>query len=274
MDRSEISAHLELAIQASVAAMREILIVYNSHFDIGYKEDASPVTLADRKADATIRRHLEPAGIYIMSEEAPILPYSERHHLTHLWIVDPMDGTKEFIKRNGEFTTNIALTENGIPVLGVIGVPVAQEIYFAAEGLGAFRAVLHSAGNTLASLMERASPLPLPSRTRPVRIMGSRSHTNDTTREFFEKFSRLYPGSEIMAGGSSLKLCRIAEGTIDLYPRFSPINEWDVAAGDAIIRFAGGTVTDPDTGELLRYNKESLLQYPFVAKAAGFEFDA
>lgn len=259
---SEIQQLLLLALQANYRAMQTILDIYDSPFSVDYKADESPVTLADREADRIIRDGLAPAGYYVMSEEESPWPFDRRQALSRLWIVDPLDGTKEFVKRNGEFTTNIALVESGVPVLGVVGIPMLQQVYYAARGMGAFRC---SAAPVDATFPADALRLPLAGEPRPLRIIGSRSHPHSGTQAYINRVKLQVPEAEIVYGGSSYKLCRIADGTADLYPRFSPINEWDIAAGDALVRYAGGRMEDAQTKKEIFYNKENLVQPPFIA---------
>lgn len=244
--------------------MHEINKVYNTHFDIEYKDDDSPVTLADRNADKTIRSYLQPSGYYVMSEEEPVIPYPERKTLSRLWIVDPLDGTKEFVKRNGEFTTNIALIEDGIPVIGIVGLPVHNLIYFGAKGLGSGKIRLSVHENT-----DWYQPLPFSAGNNPPRLIASRSHKGQATDAYVALLEKKYGKMELLTFGSSLKLCKVAEGQADIYPRISPISEWDVAAGHAILKYAGGHVLNPFTYEEITYNKENLEQYPFVAVRKG-----
>ena len=187
-----------------------------------------------------------------------------------LWVVDPLDGTKEFIKRNGEFTVNIALVENGIPVLGVIYVPVSRTLYFSEDSIGAYRIEgidARSAGLSPDDLMEKADRLPLEQAdTKGFVIVASRSHLSPETEEYIRKLESEYGHVNLISCGSSLKICRVAEGSADIYPRFAPTMEWDTAAGHAIVRASGKNIYLTDERTPLHYNKENLLNPWFIVK--------
>lgn len=249
---------LATAIQAALDAGRDIMEIYDdpeADFGIERKADNSPLTRADKAAHARIMTYLEPTGIPVLSEEGAHLPYDKRRTWQRLWIVDPLDGTKEFIKRNGEFTVNIALVEDGAPVMGVIYVPVKQQLYYGIVGEGA----------TKEEDGVRSS-LPLPAGERPFTVVASRSHLSSETADFIDNLRREHPDLELVSSGSSLKICLVAEGKADIYPRHAPTMEWDTAAGDAIARAAGRSVVDALTGEPLRYNKEDLHNPWFVVE--------
>lgn len=256
------------AIEAAIAAGKEILEVYENTFEVEYKEDNSPLTIADKKAHNIIVKALRETGIPILSEEGRAIPYGERQNWSTLWVVDPLDGTKEFIKQNGEFTVNIALVEAGAPVLGVIYVPVEESLYFAAQGLGAWRldkaAHVHDVDNA-DDYMDRAERLP-EKQQRPFTMVGSRSHMSDATADYFEGIREEHPEAEIISRGSSLKICMVAEGTADVYPRFAPTMEWDTCAGHAIANEAGYEVIRPEDKKPLDYNKEDLLNPWFIVQ--------
>jgi 3'(2'), 5'-bisphosphate nucleotidase len=184
-----------------------------------------------------------------------------------LWIVDPIDGTKEFIKRNGEFTVNIALAREGVPVLGVIYVPVTGELYVGVEGEGA-RKALWPADETreVQGVMETAETLPMDKGDRSFTAVASRSHMSPETEEFIAELRKEHGEVALISKGSSLKLCMVAEGKADCYPRFAPTMEWDTAAGQAICMAAGFDVIDQNTGETMRYNREHLLNAWFLVK--------
>ena len=249
---------LATAIQAALDAGRDIMEIYDdpeADFGIERKADNSPLTRADKAAHARIMTYLEPTGIPVLSEEGGHLPYDERRTWQRLWIVDPLDGTKEFIKRNGEFTVNIALVEDGTPVLGVIYVPVKQQLYYGIAGEGAKK-----------EERGECSKLPLPAGERAFTVVASRSHLSPETADFIDNIRLEHPDLELVSSGSSLKICLVAEGKADIYPRHAPTMEWDTAAGDAIARAAGCEVVDALTGEPLRYNKEDLHNPWFVVK--------
>ena len=248
---------LDIAIRASLAAGRDILSIYNdpdADFKIELKADNSPLTRADKSAHQRIMTFLEPTGIPVLSEEGAQLPYSERRHWQRLWIVDPLDGTKEFIKHNGEFTVNIALVENGTPVMGVIYVPVKDILYYGSSE-GAF---IETKGIK--------ETLPHETRSRCFTCVASRSHLSSETADFIEELRREHPNLELISSGSSLKICLVAEGRADIYPRHAPTMEWDTAAGHAIALAAGRQMIDAANGEPLRYNKEDLHNPWFIVR--------
>jgi 3'(2'), 5'-bisphosphate nucleotidase len=274
----ERSNWLYTAIKGSLAAGRAILEVYDSpDMQVQQKADNSPLTLADRRAHAIIKSAIGGFGIPVLSEEGRGIPFAERRQWPRMWIVDPLDGTKEFIKRNGEFTVNIALAEEGTPTLGVIYVPVTDSLYFADHERGAFKldgcrkvglGEKKTGGiGSLASLIEKAVRLPLPrEHKRPFTIMGSRSHATPELEAYVEKMRRQYGEVDFIASGSSLKICRVAEGRADIYPRLGPTMEWDTAAGQAIATAGGAIVVRYDDGRPLAYNKENLLNPWFIVR--------
>lgn len=271
------------AIQAAVLAGRQILDVYHSEFEVDFKADNSPLTLADMRAHQAIVHCLEAAtDIPILSEEGREIPYDLRKQWERLWVVDPLDGTKEFIKRNDEFTVNIALVEKGRPILGVIFVPVPGSLYFAGGTVGAFKlsdsACIENNGATLLSILERSQKLPLEI-ARPsggITIVGSRSHSTPELEAYVETKRREYDAVQFVSAGSSLKFCLVAEGKAQLYPRFGPTMEWDTAAGQAIAEIAGASVLRWDTESPLEYNKENLVNPNFIVyrKKTGKEVSA
>ena len=244
-------------IDIATAAGREILDVYQTAFDVATKDDASPLTEADLRAHRVIvdgLRELTPE-VPVISEEAEPPPFEERRHWQRYWLVDPLDGTKEFVSRNGEFTVNIALIEVGEPVLGVVGVPVRGHIYV---------------GDCQAGETFRVSDVGRePLRTRamepgPITVVASRRHGSGRLATYLDTLGRSF---EIVRRpvGSSLKFCLLAEGKADFYPRLGPTSEWDIAAAHAVLQGAGGAVMQTD-GSPLRYNaKESFLNPDFVA---------
>ena len=249
---------LEIARKAAVDAGAEIMKIYtdpSQDFGIERKADNSPLTLADKAAHLCIMRHLRDTGIPVLSEDGQHLPYAERRMWKRLWVVDPLDGTKEFIKKNGEFTVNIALVEDGSPVLGVIYIPVTGILYYGIVGEGAWKE---------APFLKVATKNLLPIEgevgrgSSPFVIVASRSHMSPETEAYIQEARRKHPHVELVSSGSSIKICLVAEGVADAYPRFAPTMEWDTAAGDAIARAAGRHVVDVHTGQPLVYNKEDL----------------
>lgn len=249
---------LEIAIKAAILAGERIMEIYSdpsSDFEIERKADNSPLTKADKAAHNQIVELLSPLNIPILSEEGREIPYSERAQWQRLWIVDPLDGTKEFIKRNGEFTVNIALVEDGKPVMGIIYVPVTGDLYYGDSSDGAYKV----AGGV-------TTPLPIKSSRTEYMVVASRSHLSEETLAFVETLKTDHPNIEFLSKGSSLKICMVAEGSANIYPRFAPTMEWDTAAGDAILRAAGGIMTYTDRTTPLNYNKENLLNPHFIAQ--------
>lgn len=265
---------LHQAIIAAVLGGDEILEIYNTDFNVEFKEDKSPVTKADKKANEVIKATLHPFNIPIISEEEEQADYSVRKHWKQVWIVDPLDGTKEFVKRNGEFTVNIALIDDNDPVLGVIYSPVFKDIYFSAKGIGAFKINRHDfipfieeiSKSSSEDLFRVAKKLPLISDRKNYVIVASRSHMSSETYYHIEDIKHHHKDVEIVSTGSSIKLCWVAEGIADEYPRFGPTMEWDTAAGHAILKEAGCELLDFKTNEPMRYNREKMLNNWFIAK--------
>ncbi len=243
----------EGVIAIARAAAAEILTVYDGEFSVQHKDDASPLTAADLAAHRCIvagLTALTPA-IPVLSEESKGTDIAARRQWARFWLVDPLDGTREFVKRNGEFTVNIALIDGGVARFGVIQQPVTGALWHGAPGQGAFR---REGGGDVAIQVRAPAAAPL-------RVAASRSHRDARTQALIDAL----PGAEVIGCGSSLKFCRIAEGALDLYPRFGPTSEWDTAAGQAILEAAGGAVLDPQ-GRPFRYNqRETLLNGDFVA---------
>lgn len=271
---------LDIAIQASEEASKEILEVYHSeNFETQLKSDNSPLTQADKRAHLCIERHLKKIEIPILSEEGKNIPYEERKNWKRFWMVDPLDGTKEFIKRNDEFTVNIALIEDQQPILGVLAVPVTGIVYYAAKGLGAFKLKsskfnVQSWGESkpetwnekLETKNHEPESLILKQETsnqKLTRVVASRSHMNDETKDFIAKLGN----SEVVSAGSSLKFMLLAEGKADIYPRFGPTMEWDTAAAHGILLELGLHVVTTDSNTELVYNKENLLNPYFIASS-------
>jgi len=263
---------VETAIRAAVEAGEIILQFYDSNFETQIKDDLSPLTSADLAANAHINSVLSLTDIPVLSEEGLEIPYDQRKSWPHYWLVDPLDGTKEFIKHNGEFTVNIALMEANKPVIGVIYIPVTSMLYFGLINKGSFKIKKNNLYTTLflfEEIVKCAEKLPLQFTTNPIRILASRSHINTETTTFIDKISFVFPGNEIINVGSSLKFCMLAEGTAHYYPRFGPTMEWDTAAGHAIAEFAGVVVKSWPEFKNLAYNKPSLVNPSFVAYKSG-----
>jgi 3'(2'), 5'-bisphosphate nucleotidase len=236
-------------------AGRAILAVYASSFSVQEKEDRSPLTEADLRSEKLILAGLKRIApeIPVLSEESGQVPWATRRNWSRLWVVDPLDGTKEFVQRNGEFTVNIALVDEHRPVLGIVHAPVLERSYYACEGAGAFRSDAQASGRPI-RVAQRG--------TGPVRVVGSRSHRGSSLDGFLARVG----AHEFVEVGSSLKLCLVAEGLADVYPRMGPTCEWDTAAGQCVLEQAGGQVLMLD-GEPLAYNRESTLNPNFVGFA-------
>lgn len=245
---------IDIAVAAVKKASEEILKVYNSaSFEIETKGDNSPLTLADKRAHAAIVDILGATKLPILSEEGKDIPYPERKTWKRFWMVDPLDGTKEFIKRNGEFTVNIALIENQRPVLGVVAVPITGEIYYAANGIGAFK-IKNGNANPLVKPQKKSQS------ESGIRVVASRSHLNEATQNFISTLT----DPQLVSKGSSLKFMMLADGVADVYPRFAPTMEWDTAAAHAIVNQLDFKVLRQGSSEELIYNKENLLNPGFI----------
>lgn len=247
-------AELDHLCGLAEAAGREVMAVYRSDFASWPKDDGSPLTQADLRADAVIQAGLQAAfpGVFVLSEESSSAP---GHSRDTFFLVDPLDGTREFLQRNDEFTVNIALVQDGGPVAGVVLAPALGELFYAAQGLGAWKKV----GGQVVAL--RTAPAPLGT---ALRVTGSRSHANAAQAAWLD---RLPDQHHFTGAGSSLKFCRLAEGRADIYPRLGPTCQWDTAAGQAVLEQAGGVVLDAQ-GQPLRYGLERPTLNPhFVALA-------
>ncbi|MEJ6021954.1 3'(2'),5'-bisphosphate nucleotidase CysQ [Ramlibacter sp. PS4R-6] len=241
---------LDVLCGIAEAAGREIMAVYESgDFDATRKDDESPLTAADLRADAVIRAGLERAfpGVFILSEESRSAAHATLP--SAFLLVDPLDGTKEFLKRNGEFTVNIAVVRDGVPIAGVVQAPALGELFYGAKGVGAWK---RTNGAPQAIHVSACEP------TQPLRVLGSRSHGSDAMERWLDALGREH---QFLAAGSSLKFLRIAEGAADAYPRMGPTSQWDTAAGQAVLEAAGGAVHDP-VGQPLRYGLDRPILNP------------
>jgi len=284
---NQFTNHLYNALLAAKEAGRAILEIYSRDFDVWYKNDKTPLTMADQRSHDIIVAHLSDQavdGLPILSEEGKDIPFKQRSKWEYFWLVDPLDGTKEFVKRNGEFTVNIALMHRNRPVLGVIYVPIKDVLYFAAEGLGAYKsdssdvfelirdkASEKKRAGLLRTIIDRSAKLPVNDSQNAINdsrltIVGSRSHSTKEIEDFVEAMKKKYKQIEFISVGSSLKLCLVAEGKADVYPRQGSTMEWDTAAGQVIVEQAKGSVLNIETDEPLRYNKEKLLNPWFIAR--------
>ena len=257
---------LTKAINASIKAGHAIMDVYQDEFIVDYKKDSSPLTLADKKSNQIIEHLLIKTNIPILSEEGSQTLFNKRKEWKYLWLVDPLDGTKEFVKKNGEFTVNIALIHEGDPIMGVIYAPAKEELYFGMKNLGSYKKKRNSTIFSLEDLIIGAEKLPINYKRDKYVIVGSRSHMSEETKMFFEEMKKKYMNIEVMSVGSSLKLCMVAEGRADAYPRYAPTMEWDTGAGHAIAKYAGFSVNQYNSSKSLSYNKEDLLNPWFLVK--------
>ncbi len=259
---------LKKAIFASIEAGEAILNVYNQDFTVETKSDNSPLTQADKNSHNVIKDALTDSGLPILSEEGKLLSYDERKGWDTFWLIDPLDGTKEFIKKNGEFTVNIALIKNGVPVLGVVYVPVSGTLYYGTEETGSFMANIQSDATTseIDQAIEKGNSIPVAQLPAQYTVVASRSHNTPETDAFIESRKKKYGEVEIISAGSSLKLCLVAEGKAQVYPRLAPTMEWDTAAGHAVAKYSGCRVYDYKTNDDLAYNKENLLNPWFVVE--------
>lgn len=261
---------VKLAIDAAIDGGVKIMEVYNSvKFNVMLKKDFSPLTEADIKSNEIIKKYLEKSKLPVLSEEGKSIPYKKRKDWEIFWLVDPLDGTKEFIKKKGEFTVNIALIEKNMPIAGVIYVPFSKDLFFSIPGNGSYR-ISHVnfdsvKNNSLKYIIKHATPLPLSGKRDRLTVIGSRSHMSIKTEIYLKKLKRQHKDLEVIKIGSSLKLCLIAEGKVDIYPRFSPSMEWDIAAGHAIIEGAGFRICELNNKNPLIYNKKDLKNPSFIA---------
>jgi len=267
---------LFIALRAAAKAFPEILSVYNGPFSVDSKDDLSPITEADRRSNKIITDELSRHSPYgIISEEGRNTPFADRRSWEHFWLVDPLDGTKEFVKRNGEFTINIAFVEGRTPVLGVVYAPVLDLLYFAGDDIGSYKLEGFSdlAAEMPADLVGRATkltpkaPLVLDEEKKheKITVIGSRSHSSQDFGDYVQELEQRYAEQiEIITIGSALKPCYVAEGKADIYPRFGPTMEWDTAASHAVVRGVGKRMTAYDSGTELIYNKEVLVNPSFL----------
>ena len=263
--------HLGTALEAAIVAGIEIMKVYEKEdFQVEIKSDASPLTEADKKANHIINDHLGPTGIPIISEENIELPFDERKKWKQCWIVDPLDGTKEFIKRNGEFTVNIALISGGKPELGVIYAPALKILYYGlVSEKKAFKYQRTSEEVDMYEILGSAVEIGPKGISDCINVVGSRSHMNEETLKFIEDLRENEKEVKVVSKGSSLKFCLLAEGEAHYYPRFGPTMEWDTAAGQAICEAVGYSCKFHQTGKSIDYNRENLRNDNFIVSYEG-----
>ena len=258
---------LHISIEAALEAGKVILEIYKlDNFEVEIKGDNSPLTKADKASHNVLISYLEKTGIPILSEEGKELSYDERKDWNQLWILDPIDGTKEFIKRNDEFTVNIALVENQKTTLGVIFVPALGDLYFSTRELGSYKINVNLDNFDINSIIASADKLPLRREHKTYTVVASRSHMSPETEDYVAEMKEKHGTVKLISKGSSLKLCMVAEGQADCYPRFAPTMEWDTAAGQAICEHAGFDVIDWETKKTMLYNRKKLLNNWFVVR--------
>ena len=243
---------------------KKVLEIYNTNFSINYKDDKSPLTLADLESNKLICDYLNLLNknlkeetneeFLIISEENKNLDYNFRKDYTYTWLVDPIDGTKEFLKKNGQFTINIGLCKNKIPIFGIVSIPVSNEIYYGIEGIGSFK--LNVNDKTIKNLMINKKDLT----KENVKIAASSSHLNEETKNYINQ----YKNPNLINIGSSIKLLYVAENKVDIYPRFGPTSEWDTCAAHSIVKYANGNVVNTIDKSELTYNKENILNPYFL----------
>ena len=254
LDNQTILQISNIAIEAGAIAME----YYKTDIAIDQKDDNSPVTEADLASNDFILQGLKNFNnkIPILSEEN-LIEWTERKKWQSYWLVDPLDGTKEFINKNDEFTVNISLIENNVPVLGIIYAPALSLLYFAKKNYGSFKVI----SSVILKSLDLAKPIKVLKKNK-IRIIGSRSHSND---KFISWTKNNFDSYDLIIKGSSLKFCEIAEGKADIYPRFGPTSEWDIAAGHLILEEAGGYIRDTNDNKILYNTKESLINPEFIA---------
>ncbi len=259
-----------------------IYIMYKD-FKIEIKEDETPITIADKESNEILTNNLSKLhpGIPILSEEGEVFCYKERKNWNYFWLIDPLDGTKEFILKNGQFTVGVALIENNKPILGIIYLPVDDTFYLGLKGEGAYRfegRIINENLTSLDDILKHSLKLPIiPKKEKEkekIKVVVSRSRFSEETKQFVKILRKFYEDVEIVpVGGSLLKFCLLSEGYADIYPRLgSPVAEWDAAAGQIILEESGGKVIDLTTNKPINYNKEKLKIPPFIAQRENFEF--
>ena len=274
IDNIQADFFFESAFNAALRAGAGIMDIYNGEqeFLVNLKSDNTPITEADRRSHETIKDYLSRTRIPLMSEEGRDLLYEERCGWDLYWLVDPLDGTLEFIKRTGEFTINIALMVNNRPTVGVVYVPTSGRIYFAIEGRGAWKRIgmipNPNAQMNISEIMRGAEPLPQTDGANSPKVVAlSRSHISPDTHVVVDSLKEKFGKIEILTQGSSLKLCLVAEGLVDIYPRTTPTSEWDTAAGECILNEAGGSIRELEHNSTLNYNKPTLINPNFICKS-------
>lgn len=262
-------SHLrQLALTAAKKASDAIMDIYQTPFAAEIKTDGSPVTMADIRANVIIADILKPSGLPVFSEESAQAPYAVRRRWDAFWLIDPLDGTKEFINRNGEFTVNIALIQSGKPVMGIVAAPASGLAWSGLHGEGVYLYpnITNRHPETQLACTAVASIPP----KQGIRIVISRSHADKTTQSIIDDLQRTHPQITTISRGSSIKLCEVACGSADIYPRYAPTREWDTAAGHALVMASGGQVVNAHNGKPVTYNKMDTLNPSFIAVRKDF----
>ena len=252
--------HIQAAIKAAIAATHEIMDVYLNDFETIIKQDGSPITEADIRSSKAIEHALEITQIPIIGEEMVNRSYEERKDWTQCWVIDPVDGTREFVNKNDEFAINIALVENGSPIFGLIASPVQQYMVFGGKEMGLFELDFNTSTYSPTKL-----DIHTPTHEKFV-VLTSRSHDSGMITDYLDKLASRYGDLTYLRKGSALKFIDLVKKEAQSYPRFAPTMEWDVAAGQALLEAVGGSVLNAETGEPLTYNKPDLLNPFFVAE--------
>ncbi len=264
---------LTLAIKSSIIAGKKILKIYKSNnYKVELKNNLSPITIADKQSNKIIQNFLRKTNIPILSEEGKDIPYEERKNWNFFWLVDPLDGTKEFINQNGEFTVNIALIQKNSPVLGVIYAPVLDLLYYGASSVNSNKIInaskLINNKDNIKDILSTSTKINNETTIKnSIRIIASRSHFSKETENYIDSIKHKFENINYKTIGSSLKFCLIAEGKCDIYPRFGPTMEWDTGAGHVISQYANCLITLTDEKSSMIYNKKNLLNPHFIVKS-------
>jgi len=260
-------SYLDLALNAAITAGQEILEIYEGEIMVDFKEDKSPLTLADLRSQAAINNILISTNLPILSEESEETPFETRMFWKSYWLIDPLDGTKEFIKKNDQFTVNIALIENGVPILGVVYAPALGNIFWTDKLNYSYEAKISTKNITVKQVFQNAKQIQSSKRSDSYIVLRSLSHSNKEEEISLIKLLEGKSNVNYVEMGSSLKLCFVANGFAQIYPRFGPTMEWDTAAGHVIAQNAGCKIYEMYTNEKLVYNKKSLLNPAFIVEA-------
>ena len=255
------------SIEAALLAGQKVSEIYNNDFEVYYKNDQSPVTVADIESNKIIQDVLKEYKLPFLSEESDLIPFDIRKAWEYYWLIDPIDGTKEFINRNDEFTINIALIKKNQPVIGVVYSPMTSELYFGSS-IGFSKKIYINISEindlNVEELISDGIKLPLEKKRDNYIVLTSRSHLNPKTLNYIDFLKMNNPNFEIVKMGSSLKICKIAADEADIYPRFGPTKEWDTAAAHAVLKYSGGNILKEDGNELI-YNKPNVINPNFTA---------